>query len=54
VGCPTTLVTKKEGRFYRVVSYGPIEIPSEDEWREEETREEAWDDAREEDEWIPF
>ena len=54
VGCPETITTKREGRFYRVVGHGPIEIPSEDEWREEGAREEVWDDAREEDEWIPF
>ncbi len=54
VGCPLTITTKREGRFYRVVQYGPIEIPSEDEWREVETREEVFDDTWEEEDWIPF
>ena len=43
VGCPLTITTKKEGRFYRIVSYSGIEIPSEDEWREEEVEQEASD-----------
>ena len=53
VGCPETITTRREGRFYRVVSCGPIQIPSEDEWREEEVREEFMD-VEVSDEWIPF
>lgn len=43
VGCPTTITTKREGRFYRITAYAGIVVPGEDEWRETQAVEESSD-----------
>lgn len=57
VGCPTTITTKREGRFYRITAYAGIVIPGEDEWREtqavEESSERVFWESDEVDE-VPF